>query len=231
MDRNRGGLPSPLALLPGTLLTDESWLSERVDQIGRESGCVERRTNATLWWYSASVVLLGPAVHEMVATGTGVSLSPSAVRFTTRASGYLERVIAGAQLDPGPVALGRHLDDVLDLVIEPLARVGGATQRSLWAIAVDSLATRVLAETAVAPGGTDRAPQLATAVAEAAPRLRPLPRYLDVPGRPGSPDRRYVQRGSCCLLFRVPAGLCISCPKQTPADRLTRLQQHARSTG
>jgi ferric iron reductase protein FhuF len=206
-------------------------LAERVDQLGRESGCGERRTNATLWWYSASVVLLGPAVHELVTAGSGVSLSPPALRFTLRASGYLERVIAGARLEPGSATLGGHLDDVLGLVIEPLARTGGATERSLWAIAADSLATRVLAETAVTPGGTDRAPQIATAVAEAAPRLRPLPRYVDVRGRPGSPDRRYVQRGSCCLLFRVPGGLCISCPKQTPADRLARLQQHARSTG
>jgi len=37
-------------VLPGALLTDESWLSERVDQTGRQFGCTERRTNATLWW-------------------------------------------------------------------------------------------------------------------------------------------------------------------------------------
>jgi len=231
VNRNPDGLPAALALLPGELLIDESWLSERVDHLGRSSGGTERRTNATLWWYSASTVLLGPAVHELVTAGTGLDLSPSTLRFTLRDNGYLERVIAGARLDPGPSALGRHLDDALSLMIEPLARIGGASERSLWAIAVDSLATRVLAETSVTPGGTDRAPQIATAVAEAAARLRPLPRYVDVRGRPGGPDRRYIKRGSCCLLFRVPGGLCISCPKQTPADRLARLQQHARSTG
>jgi hypothetical protein len=114
-------------------------------------------------------------------------------------------------------------------VIEPLSEVGAATQRSLWAIAADSLATRVLAETSVAPGGTDRAPQIATAIALAGSRLRPAPRYQDVRGRPEAPQRRYVRRGSCCLIFRVPDGLCISCPKQTPAAREERLQRHART--
>lgn len=225
------GLPPAQPTLPGSLLTNESWLSERIEQIGRQLGCAERRTNATLWWYSASVVLLGPSVHAVVTSGTGLELSPSTLHVTLRFNGYLERVIPGPELDAGPAAFGRHLDEALAQVIEPLARTGWTTERSLWAIAADSLGTRVLAETGVTPGGTDRAPQIATAIAEAAPRLRPLPRYQDVRGHPDGPARRYVRRGSCCLLFRVPDGLCISCPKQTPADRLQRLQQHARTMG
>ena len=224
-------LPSSPVTLPGALLSDQAWLSERVDQIGRQLRCAERRTNATLWWYSASVVLLGPAVHALVTSGAGLELTPSTIRFALRFNGYLERVIPGPVLAAGPAALGRHLDAALAQVIEPLARTGRVSERSLWAVAADSLGTRVLAETSVTPGGTDGAPQLAAAVAEAAPRLRPLPRYQDVQGRPDRPARRYVRRGSCCLLFRVPDGLCISCPKQTPADRLQRLQQHARTMG
>jgi ferric iron reductase protein FhuF len=224
-------LPPALVTLPGSLLADESWLAERVDQTGRQFRCAERRTNATLWWYSASVVLLGPAVHALVASGAGRELSPSTLRFTLGFNGYLERVIAGPQLPAGPAALGRHLDEALSAVIEPLARTGRVRQQSLWAIAADSLATRVLAETGATTGGTELAPQIATGVAEAASRLRPLPRYQDVRGRPDQPPRRYVRRGSCCLLYRVPDGLCISCPKQTPADRLERLEEHARTMG
>jgi ferric iron reductase protein FhuF len=225
------GLPPAPVTEPGSLLTDESWLAGRVDQTGRQFGCAERRTNATLWWYSASVVLLGPAVHALVRSGTGLELTPSTLRFTLRFNGYLERVIPGPPLDAGPAALGHHLEAALAQMIGPLARAGRATEQSLWAIAADSLATRVLAESSVTPGGTDQAPQLATAVAETAPRLRPLPRYQDVQGVPGAPARRYVRRGSCCLLFRVPDGLCISCPKQTPAARLGRLEEHARTVG
>jgi ferric iron reductase protein FhuF len=225
------GLPPAPVTEPGSQLADESWLAARVEQTGRQFGCAERRTSATLWWYSASVVLLGPAVHALVRSGTGLELTPSTIRFTLRFNGYLERVIPGPPLDPGPAALGRHLDAALAPIIGALARAGQATEQSLWAIAADSLATRVLAETSVTPGGTDQAPGLATAVAEAAPRLRPRPRYQDIQGRPGAPVRRYVRRGSCCLLFRVPDGLCISCPKQTPAERLARLQEHARTVG
>jgi ferric iron reductase protein FhuF len=224
-------LPSGPMTLPGSLLSDVSWLTERVDQIGRQLRCAERRTNATLWWYSASVVLLGPSVHALVMSGAGRELTTSTLRFALRFNGYLERVVPGPELDPGPAALGRHLDDALAQVIEPLARTGAVSERSLWAIAADSLATRVLAEVTVTPGGTDQAPSIATAIAQAGSRLRPLPRYQDVQGRPDRPPRRYVRRGSCCLLFRVPDGLCISCPKQTPAERLERLQQHARTMG
>lgn len=225
------GLPPAAPMLPGALLTDPSWLGERVDQTGRQFRCTDRRTNATLWWYSASVVLLGPAVQALVHTGSGLDLSPSGLRFTLLFNGYLERVVAGGPVPDGPSGFGRHLDDALGLVIAPLARVGEATEQALWAIAADSLATRVLAETSVHPAGTAAAPRLASAVAETAGRLRPAPRFVDVQGRADAPPRRYVRRGSCCLLYRVPDGLCISCPKQTPVDRQARLQQHARAVG
>jgi hypothetical protein len=233
------GLPPVQPTLPGALLTDEAWLSARVDQLARQSGCRERRTNATLWWYSASAVLLGPAVRELLTTGAAVSLSPASLRFTLRINGYLERAIPGvrpSEDDDGGASLGRHLDDALGQIIEPLARAGRATERSLWAIAADSLATVVLAGSSVLPGGAADAAQLATGIAAAAERIRPLPRFVDIDpgeGRPGAhrprPARTYVRRGSCCLLIRVPEGKCITCPNQIPAERHARLIQHARS--
>jgi ferric iron reductase protein FhuF len=238
------GLPPAPPTLPGSLLSDESWLSARVDQLGRQSGCRERRTNATLWWYSASAVLLAPAVRELLTTGTGVSLAPEASRFTLRFNGYLERVVPGPALkDDGAPALGRHLDFALGQVIAPLARTGRATERSLWAIAVDSLATVVLAASNAMPGGVAEAPGIAAAIATGSERLRPRPRFVDIdpdqgrqtapttPTAPTAPLRRYVRRGSCCLLLRVPEGKCITCPNQTPAERLERLVQHARAIG
>jgi ferric iron reductase protein FhuF len=226
------GLPAAQPLLPGSLLTEAGWLSARVDQIGRQVGCAEGRVNATLWWYSASLVLLGPAVHELMTSGAATDLTASSLWFTLGSAGYLERVVPG----PTPIgtggdvspaeALGRHLDDVLGRIIAPLARVGPATERSLWAIAVDSLAGRVLAEARVSPAGPAAAGEIARVVAQAAPRLRPLPRFVDVRARPGGPARTYVHRVSCCLLLRIPAGICVSCPKQSPADRLDRLRRH-----
>jgi ferric iron reductase protein FhuF len=260
-----GELPSAKATLPGSLLADQAWLADRVDQLGWQSGCFERRTNATLWWYSASAVLLGPAVRALALSGAGVDVSPGSVRFTLRSSGYLEQVIPGPALNHHPGAavsdacasgrgesdggeagggeagggatsvLGVHLDAAFGQVIEPLARTGRATERSLWAIAADSLATVVLSAApvlawSVTGGDPDALPELASSIARAGTRLRPLPRYVEigVPDSAGS-SRRYVKRGSCCLLIRVPDGKCLTCPNQTPADRLARLTRHAQS--
>jgi ferric iron reductase protein FhuF len=224
-------------MLPGELLTNQDWLSERLGQLAAQSGCADRRTNATLWWYSASAVLLTPAVHALVLENELVSLTPSSLRFTLRWNGYPERVVAGPELGDGdPHALGRHLDDAFGPVITALARISDATERSLWAIAVDSLATRVLVDVPV----TVRPAQVAVAVtdlagdiAAASQHLRPLPRFVQIDGDPAGrqPPRSYVRRGSCCLLYRVPEGKCIACPAQAPDVRLERLLRHARATG
>ncbi|MBT0772376.1 (2Fe-2S)-binding protein [Kineosporia sp. J2-2] len=216
-----GGLPEPLALLPGTLLLDAGWLTGQVRDTGAFYGSAEPRLNATLWWYSASAVLLGQAVHELVLLGRGASLLPDDIRLVPRPAG-LDRVVPGPALEPGATAFGAHLDQALTPVIDALAGVGRATPQSLWAIAADSLATRLLAARANLPGHTDPRP-LADAVAAGSRRLRPAPRYLDVRGRV------YVHRGSCCLLYRVPMGTCLSCPRQAPAERASRLDQHARA--
>lgn len=240
-------------VLPGTQLTDPAWLSARVERLARQGGGGDARVAGTLWWYSASLVLLGPPVHALVVEGAGLSLSPAAVRFTLRPSDYLESALPGPPLAPGPEAFGAHLDDALGAVITPLAEVSGATGQSLWAMAADSLATRVLASTSVTPAGPGAAPALAHAVASSSRHLRPVPSYVEVsPDDPGDargprtavqglpvrrdptvvrPPRLYPVRGSCCLLWRVPAGKCITCPAQTPQERAGRLLRHARAQG
>jgi ferric iron reductase protein FhuF len=237
---NLDGPPPSKPTLSGALLTDEAWLSERVEQLARQFRCSQQRTNATLWWYSASAVLLTPAIRELVTTGAAVSLAPASLRFTIGFNGYLERVIPGRTLPDdvpanrgsgggdGESALGRHLDDALGQVIAPLARAGQATERSLWAIAADSLATVVLAAAGALPGGQSAAPPIAEAIAAASRRIRPRPRFVEVD--PGAGNLRlYVRRGSCCLLIRVPEGKCIACPNQVPAERYERLVRHARA--
>jgi ferric iron reductase protein FhuF len=237
-------------VLAGALLTEPGWLAARVERLAR-SGGGDRRVAGTLWWYSASLVLLGPPVHALLVEGAGLDLSPSAVRFTVRPSDYLENALPGSLLGPGPEAFGAHLDAALGAVITPLAEVSGATGQSLWAIAADSLATRVLASASVTPAGPAAAPALATAIASSSRCLRPVPSYVEVsadtpavhprtavqgldvhrdPAVPHAP-RLYPVRGSCCLLWRVPAGKCITCPAQLPEERAARLLRHARSQG
>jgi FhuF 2Fe-2S C-terminal domain len=252
------GLPPALGLLPGTLLTDEVWLRERIRDVdaglARSSFVAPARppvVAATLWWYSATLVLIGPAVRELVAHGAVPDLSLAGLRLSLRADGYLDRAVLPPTTARGttrPAAdpavlpaglscaagdLGRRLDDLLGRVIDPLARAGGAGERALWAIAVDALATRILAETTAGAGAavTVGPADLAVAVASSGSRLRPLPRYVDVTVGSTSLRRRYVHRVSCCLLYRVPGGLCTSCPRQTPAERGRRQRAHALAVG
>ncbi|GAA3611759.1 (2Fe-2S)-binding protein [Kineosporia mesophila] len=215
-----GGLPEPIGLLPGSLLLDRDWLSGQVRDTGTFYGCQEPRLSATLWWYSTSAVLIGQSVHELVLLGAGLSLDPAVLRMTARPSG-LERVVPGHPLAPGPAAFGRHLDAALAPVIAALGDVGQVTSQSLWAVAADSLATRLLASRAPDPAA------LAAQVAAACSPLSPTPRFVEVPGRPGAAPSTYVHRVSCCLIYRVPMGKCLSCPRQLPAERRERLEAHA----
>ncbi|GLY31702.1 (2Fe-2S)-binding protein [Kineosporia sp. NBRC 101731] len=215
-----GGLPEPIGFLPGSLLLDRDWLSGQVRDTGAFYGCREPRVSTTLWWYSASAVLFGPAIHELVLLGAGLSLDPAALRMTARPSG-LERVVPGRPLDPGPAAFGRHLDAALAPVIRALGDVGQVTPQSLWAVAADSLATRLLTSRAPDPAGW------AADIAGASERLSPTPRFVQVQGRPGAAPSTYVHRVSCCQIYRVPMSLCLSCPRRPPAERRQRLETHA----
>ena len=94
-------------------------------------------------------------------------------------------------------------------------------ERPLWAIAVDSIANRLLAlgrAVGDVPGATALAGPLAAAIG--APL--PAPRYEDVGGA------RFTRRASCCLLWRVPGEpLCTSCPRRRPAERRILLEDAA----
>jgi hypothetical protein len=231
-----------LAGLPGSVLTDAEWLAGRVADARRRWDCADDRVAATLWWYSSSTVLLAPAAAALAAAGRGVDLEPAGMRIALRADGFLRATRSGRALEDGPAALGRSLV-ALDAHVTALAAAGGAGPRSLWAIAADALANRLLAS-----AGAAAAPALAAAAAAATGGLMPPPRFVTVPcaaitavrddlvrlGLPvpsGSPeDRRYVRRGSCCLLYLAPDGdMCVSCPRQPPATRLQRLAISAAS--
>lgn len=111
---------------------------------------------------------------------------------------------------------GRRLQTMLGLIIDPLSAVCGVRPARFWAIASDALGNRLLAE-----GRTD----LAGAIASAAGMIEP--RYVQV--QAGSGRWAYLRRASCCMIFRLPGQeLCVSCPRQTPAQRQDRLEQYAR---
>ena len=168
---------------------------------------VDGRTAGVLWWYSASSVLLGPPASTYVRGGQVAAPALGSMTLSVHPDGRV--------LDAAASASVAHADApalVADLVatcVAVVAPASGASPRALWAIASDSLANRVL----WAGGGE------AHAAALAADERFPRPRFLTVGGQ------LVVRRSSCCLVYESPGQQkCVSCPRQSPDDRLRRLR-------
>jgi hypothetical protein len=190
---------SGLAAVPGVMITDPGWLGAQVDAAGRRYRLADRPTLGVLWWYSASSVLLGLLVAERDPGLDHVTL------LMHRVDGRL----LDARSNRALADFGT-LGNALSVPIETVVRATGARRRALWAIATDSLANRVL----WAGGSPGDAFRLAALVG---PKL-PTPRYVTVSGR------LVVRRASCCLIYLAPGeAKCVSCPRQTPEERVRRL--------
>ncbi len=183
---------------PISLIQDVGWLSSQIALAARRYRTRDQAVLGVLWWYSASLVLLGPVVES--------SADPASVKVLVEPDGRVLSATASALCrDPGP-----RLRKVISASAGALSSLTGAPERALWAITTDSLANRVL----WAGGRPDDAVALARAVG---PEL-PVPRFVEVGGR------TVVRRASCCLVYETPgAEKCVSCPRQTPADRMARL--------
>ena len=212
--------PRGAALLPATLLADEDWTASRMASGAVARGTDDRRVLATLWWYSASSVLLAPALAGLV---TGVPLSARLPDTTLAAlpGGLLIAAVSAAAGPASPEAAGAQLRESLAPVIGAVARAGRMRERPLWAIAPDSLANRLL-DVGRSVGDVAGATALAGPLAGAVGPPLPAPRYVDVGGA------RFTRRSSCCLLYRVPGGpLCTSCPRRRPEERRALLEAAA----
>lgn len=183
---------------PISLIQDAGWLSSQIALASRRYRTRDELVLGVLWWYSASLVLLGPVVES--------SADPASVTLMVEPDGRVLSATASTLCrDPGP-----RLREVIAASVGALSDLTGASERALWAITTDSLANRVL----WASGRPADAVALARAVG---PEL-PVPRFVEVGGR------TVVRRASCCLVYETPgADKCVSCPRQTPADRLARL--------
>ncbi|GAB3906929.1 (2Fe-2S)-binding protein [Kibdelosporangium lantanae] len=178
--------------VPATRILDREWLSTQLDLATRRYPKASRTTLGVLWWYSASMVVLGPAV-------AGEDPALESITLVTHPDGRL--LDARSRPDTGG-----SLRDMLSACIGSVSAVSGARERTLWAITTDSLANRLL--------WAGRAGE----VVDAGPEL-PTPRYVTVDGRV------FVRRVSCCLVYQgTDVGKCVSCPRQTPAERLARLR-------
>ena len=183
----------------------------------RPPGGAEPRVAATVWWYSASAVLMTPTLAGLL-TGMPLSARPRDLSLSCTAGG-LPVAATSSSLGTDP---GAELRELLTAVIGALAEVGGMRARPLWAIAADALAGQLLTLGRVL-GAVPTVTGLAAPLAAAIGSPLPAPRYVDVGAV------RFVRRASCCLVYRLPGGpLCTSCPRRPPAERRRLLEEAAR---
>jgi ferric iron reductase protein FhuF len=212
------GLVAPPAVprFRAALLTDPGRIDTLLAARAARQATDDLRVLATVWWYSASSVLLTPPLAGLV---TGVPLSGRLDDLTLSVLPDGLPVAATSQAPAGE--LGRELRTTLGAVIPAIAAAGHLRERPLWAIATDSLAT-VLLTLGRALGDVATATGLAAPLAAAIGPVLPSPRYEDVGGS------RFVRRASCCLLHRLPGGpVCTSCPRRPPAERQLLLRDTA----
>ena len=209
-----GLLPPPAAeMVPATVLADPAWTSARLAARARQQGSTDRRVLATVWWYSASTVLLTPPLAGLLA---GVPLSGRLE--DTSISMLPGGLPAAAVASAGGKDLAADLRDSLAAVIAAVAEAGRMRERPLWAIATDSLANRLLV-LGRALGDVPAATAVAQPLAAAIGAPLPEPRYVDVAGA------RFTHRASCCLMYLLPGQpLCTSCPRRPPAERQILLE-------
>jgi ferric iron reductase protein FhuF len=209
--------PASAASVPAVRLADPEWTAELLARRAPAQGITDPRVLATLWWYSASSVLLTPALAGLV---TGIPLS---ARLPDLAVSVLPGLlpIAAVATGPGSGDLAADLRVSLEAVVAAVAEAGRMRERPLWAIATDSLANRLLA-LGRALGDVPRATGLAAPLAASVGPALPAPRYVDVAGA------RFTRRASCCLVYRLPhEPMCTSCPHRPPAEREVLLEDAA----
>jgi ferric iron reductase protein FhuF len=214
--------PPGAVAVPGTRLADPAWTAEVLTARARRQRTRDRRVLATLWWYSASSVLLTPVLAGLV---TGVRLSARLADTSVHLLAGHTPIAATATDGSGDDVAG-ELRESLAAVVTAVAEAGGMRERPLWAIATDSLANRLLA-LGQAVGDVGAVTALARPLATAVGPQLPAPRYVDVTA-PSGGTARFTRRASCCLLDRVPHEVrCTSCPHRTPFERQVLLEDVA----
>ena len=206
--------PASATAVPAADLADPAVIARLV--AARTPGRAEPRVAATVWWYSASAVLMTPSLAGLV-TGTPLSARPADLSVWCTTGGLPVAATSSAL----GTDVGAELRTLLTAVIGAVAEVGGMRERPLWAIATDALAGQLLTIGRLVGAGP-AVTALGAPLAAAIGAPLPAPRYVDVAGA------RFVRRASCCLVYRLPGGpLCTSCPRRPPAERQRLLEDAA----
>lgn len=221
----------------GELLRDRGWLAEQVRSSALRWRTDSTRTAATLWWYTASTVLLAPPLVTGFVTGCSVHPGPDGLVLHFAEPGRLTAARPAPHIAP-PVDgdAAAEVRALLDVCADGLAAVAGLRPRPLWALAADSL-TQLLLRAGRETGRIDDSTACALSLADRIGHPLPRPRWVDVAVPDGSDglfpvppsgartEERFVRRGSCCLIYETPdEGKCAGCPRRTPSERALQLE-------
>ncbi|WP_091513590.1 MULTISPECIES: (2Fe-2S)-binding protein [Amycolatopsis] len=191
--------------VPAARIEDRAWLRAQIGLAARRYGCAAPDVLGTIWWYSASSVLVAPTLETLARAEPLLDPALDALSLDLLEDGSLVAAHSARRLT-GDVATA--FAGMIESVVAALADVTGARAPALRAIATDSIANRLLWN-----GAPALAEPLATAIG------LPKPRYTDVDGT------TVVRRASCCLIYLATRqDKCLSCPRQTPAERERRLR-------
>ncbi|TVT22226.1 (2Fe-2S)-binding protein [Amycolatopsis rhizosphaerae] len=199
-----------MSTVPGTALADPGWVRGQIALTRRRHGPVKPPVLGTIWWYSASSVLVAPAIEGLVRAGHPADPALDALAVSLLEDGTL---LGAASSRPLRGELGPALAAAIHPVIAAVESVTGARAAALRAVATDSIANRLLWT-----GQPERAREIAAPLVASLGGL-PLPRFTEVGGTV------VVRRASCCLLYQAGQPKCLSCPRQVPAERLRRLRE------
>lgn len=201
-----------------SLITDPTWMRERLDLACRLYRCGDRPVIGTVWWYSASSVLVAPTAESLVLAGVALDPALKSVTLHVQPDGRFLGARSSRLIDRDAERVGAAYVAALAPAVERVAQVSGARERVLWAIATDSLANRLL-WAGQATGDVGRTLELADALSDAMGATLPRMRFA----RYGT--QRVVRRVSCCLIDRATGQQkCTSCPNQHPDERDRRIR-------
>lgn len=196
-----------MTTVPAASIADHDWLREQVRLSARRYGDAPSKVLGTIWWYSASSVLVAPTLETLARAEEPLDPALAALSLDLLEDGA---VVGARSSRPLRGDLGEAFAGMIETAVSAVSAVSGAHDLPLRAIATDSIANRLL---------WNGAPALAEPLVRAIGARLPSPRYGEVGGTP------YVRRVSCCLLYQAAGqGKCLSCPRQEPAERERRLR-------
>jgi len=203
-------LGSDEQLVPAVSMIDHDWLAEQLRLRGLRWGTDDARVLATLWWYSASAWMICPTLASLALGGQVLSADCDDLAVHWLPDSRITGATSSRVLASGTSPLEAAADSLRGLfehVITAVTTLAGIGPRPLWAIAADSIATRV-ASIGRATGELELVTGLLHPLCEAIGSSLPMPGYV------GAGPALETRRLSCCLLYLAPGqSKCSSCPK------------------